>query len=647
MERYHNNVQDQFGNAIGSVTVTVRLVSDGSLATIYSDNILTAKSNPFTSAGDGELFFYAANERYNIFFTGPITDQKDDVILFDTADTVAPTASSGAVGSIIWTYDGGAGGNPGADQFRNAPANLTITSAFYFSDTDLGSQDVQNILNAIPVGGHIVMRKIDDNSQFRVYGIISITDNAGWYQFNVDYLFGDGDTTALTVGDEVTVEFFTSGYVEPGVESTVSDILYWDGGSTSWQASGATIRVNPSAPPLGGRLAFLGTAGFNTSSPIIMNAIGAVSACLDFTFGTTNVNGFYRRFEPSGLDRINYGVRLASVNTDVLTFNLDHEIRVETGATFLIGEKGAAGTDVATYGQPWVKNDVPCTFWFTDDIGGDFPISQPTVLWNVNTQIVQAAVDGISIAGNSANDPTAGGLQDTRILATNNTADPVFEIGFNSVSVWALESYVHGGNIEIRGQDGSGVIQEAMVFDPDGVTSIRAVTNLELLVNETENAILAVANGAVTLYYDSEIKFQTTDEDLADRGTGAMVRHADETLYPVGLNTIPEDAGLDSGNVTLSLNNCAKMFTYNTGTARSLLFNDDSNIRIGQPWALLVGPSAGTLTGDGGTGVQIRWWNGTGWTTTTAAGNITIGVGQYTIWKESDTLYWISGPTLS
>ena len=89
------------------------------------------------------------------------------------------------------------------------------------------------------------------------------------------------------------------------------------------------------------------------------------------------------------------------------------------------------------------------------------------------------------------------------------------------------------------------------------------------------------------------------------------------------------------------------MLRYNVGTARSFVFNNDGNIKVGAMWALMVGPSAGVLTGDGGTGVQIRWWNGSGWTTTAAAGNITIGIGQYTIWKETDTLYWISGPTLS
>ncbi len=87
MERYQNNIQDLQGDAISGVTVTVRRVSDGGLATLFSDNAGSSKSNPFTNDADGEFFFYAADNRYDIFFTGPITDQKDDVLLLDVLTT--------------------------------------------------------------------------------------------------------------------------------------------------------------------------------------------------------------------------------------------------------------------------------------------------------------------------------------------------------------------------------------------------------------------------------------------------------------------------------------------------------------------------------------------------------------------------------
>jgi hypothetical protein len=40
----------------------------------------------------------------------------------------------------------------------------------------------------------------------------------------------------------------------------------------------------------------------------------------------------------------------------------------------LIKERAAAGTDVASYGQLWIKNTTPCQLWFTDDAGTDTQI---------------------------------------------------------------------------------------------------------------------------------------------------------------------------------------------------------------------------------------------------------------------------------
>lgn len=87
MQKYINNVQDTFGNAIGSVTVTIRDNPGGGLSAIFSDNIFTAKSNPFTNDSDGEFFFYAANGRYDIELTGPITESKIDIRLLDIVST--------------------------------------------------------------------------------------------------------------------------------------------------------------------------------------------------------------------------------------------------------------------------------------------------------------------------------------------------------------------------------------------------------------------------------------------------------------------------------------------------------------------------------------------------------------------------------
>ena len=350
MERYQNNIQDQFGNAISGVTVTVRRVSDGGLQSLFSDNSGTSKGNPFTNDNDGEFFFYAANNRYDIFLTGSVTDQKDDVILLDV-----------------------------------------ITS-------------------------------------------------------------------------------------------------------------GSSTRIN---------------------------------------------------------------------------------------------------TDIATATPPT-----------TEAVTGSY-----------------------------------------QIYDLDND-DELLRLGFDGDNTLRLKNFMRGGDLKLLATDAGGNVRRLYEADPDGLTIIRGDTNVEIRVAMTgettsELAIECVANGKVGLSYNNQEQFRTSDEAGADIGMGAEVRHNDGNFYPVGMNVLPEVDGLDSGDVTLGLANAGDMLTYNTGTNRELNFPVDANVPLGQIWSLLVGPSAGTLTGDGEATVQIRWWNGSAWITTTAAGNITIGEGRYIIWKETDTLYWIDGPTIS
>lgn len=89
---------------LAGATITVRN-SAGSVATIYSDNGTTLKSNPFTTSDDGEYDFYAANGTYSIETakTGYTTDTRAGIVLFDPADSFidpvwygADPANSGA-----------------------------------------------------------------------------------------------------------------------------------------------------------------------------------------------------------------------------------------------------------------------------------------------------------------------------------------------------------------------------------------------------------------------------------------------------------------------------------------------------------------------------------------------------------------------
>lgn len=70
-----------------SATVSVYLKGTGTLAFLYNANDLTkTQGNPFTAGSDGYAYFYAANGRYDVQFSGGgITNPwaLGDVMLYD------------------------------------------------------------------------------------------------------------------------------------------------------------------------------------------------------------------------------------------------------------------------------------------------------------------------------------------------------------------------------------------------------------------------------------------------------------------------------------------------------------------------------------------------------------------------------------
>jgi hypothetical protein len=69
MQQYSDNVIGRNGSVIEGATVTVR-DADGNIATLYSDDGVTAQSNPMTTDAAGEFAFYAGDGTYTISVTG-------------------------------------------------------------------------------------------------------------------------------------------------------------------------------------------------------------------------------------------------------------------------------------------------------------------------------------------------------------------------------------------------------------------------------------------------------------------------------------------------------------------------------------------------------------------------------------------------
>ena len=86
MQKYTGVVIDAKGGPMTGVTVTVN-VAGGSLASIFSDNGVTAKGNPFSNDANGSFEFYAANGRYDIVLAKAgvtfVAADLADIALFD------------------------------------------------------------------------------------------------------------------------------------------------------------------------------------------------------------------------------------------------------------------------------------------------------------------------------------------------------------------------------------------------------------------------------------------------------------------------------------------------------------------------------------------------------------------------------------
>jgi hypothetical protein len=111
-------------------------VHGGGLATIYSDNIGTVLSNPFTAQTDGQYIFYAANGRYDVTmqgagFTQPIT--YSDILLCDLA-TPSGFCSGGGGGGGGTVFSFASGNLP--PLFTTSVANPTTNPVQSFSLTN-------------------------------------------------------------------------------------------------------------------------------------------------------------------------------------------------------------------------------------------------------------------------------------------------------------------------------------------------------------------------------------------------------------------------------------------------------------------------------------------------------------------------------
>lgn len=105
---FQKTIADQNGDIVNGASVEVRLESDNSLATIYSDAAgTTAENNPLTTGADGLAMFYADTGLYKITATyGADSSEMRNVHLISPAAFITETTGTAASGTIS-RADGG------------------------------------------------------------------------------------------------------------------------------------------------------------------------------------------------------------------------------------------------------------------------------------------------------------------------------------------------------------------------------------------------------------------------------------------------------------------------------------------------------------------------------------------------------------
>jgi hypothetical protein len=304
--------------------------------------------------------------------------------------------------------------------------------------------------------------------------------------------------------------------------------------------------------------------------------------------------------------------------------NADTNLRLQrnVGENFITALAGGAATIFATLNEPGIviTPNAAVDLYYNDAIA------------------FRTNATGAEVVSATDNNPQLDFYQDDG--STLNA-----DILASSTGGISMSGRVHGAFFTLQSEDSGGTPRVFLQCDPDAITILRGDTDVDIQVGAGETAIYATGQAGVGIYYNDVENLRTVLQTDNDMVSGAEVLGPDSVFRGVGFNSVPKF------NVTSSFNHqqthIGKMYFYDTATARTITFVNDGSIIVGEMMHYYSGPTGGTLTFTAGSGVTLRYWNGTGWTTTATAGSITVGDGQGTIYKDTDTRFIIDGPNLS
>lgn len=419
MQKFQNNIQDQFGNEITLPTITVKNVVGGGLSTIFSDDGSTPLANPFTAQDLSEFFFYAANNRYDIFITGPVTDSSLDVLLFDPADG-GVDASTARTGDFLFDADV-TGVDPETDSIKFDSATPASVTSCRIALTDLNSVLIADLTALSLVGSRMRVWDELDPTQLQEFVVRTVPAlDVDHFQFTVDFIAGTGSMPADD--KRLRVQFELTSFLGAGITSNnQNSTLFWDE-DKQWSGTDS-IQVNPNTPEVGGRIRSPGSAVTDVSRAMVFHNVGnSIGGTL---YAETEANqGFYLFADFNGSPRTwEFGYDSGVFNGILAFEDSPLGIVVFGAARYLQGEKSAAAADVAGFGQWWVRDDAPNTPMFTRDDGTDVELDA----------VAAAGVVSGAKAFGSANQAIATGAS-FKVVAFNSEAFDTDTIHDNAIN---------------------------------------------------------------------------------------------------------------------------------------------------------------------------------------------------------------------
>jgi hypothetical protein len=179
-------------------------------------------------------------------------------------------------------------------------------------------------------------------------------------------------------------------------------------------------------------------------------------------------------------------------------------------------------------------------------------------------------------------------------------------------------NFINGGDIVMTHNTSLGAVRTAFSSDPD---------------NATGAVLYAVGNQAIQA------------RSVSSGGTSSgRVSDAGGIFYDIGFNLMPKVNANVSGDFTIR-NNVGKIIHNSSGGSLTYTLNQQSATDVASVWNV-AHEDTGTLTIAEGTGVTLKWFDGSGGAPSTGNRSLAQG-GVATIYKASSTEFWIWGSGIS